>query len=162
MTQEKKDQPATDLLPCPFCGGKAHPFENMVYCRGKGKEGCGASHLHNTWNRRADLAAPSAPAEVEGLVERLRDEHLAMTREEAATALITQEAEIAALQAENAKMRKADEILQGLYEIEKARAEKAEAERDELISVISDEISRSRRHLSAATLAAYAKLKGDV
>lgn len=69
-------------------------------------------------------------AEVDGLVERLSNAghggsivpNPRMCRE-AARALTAQ-------QADNAKMRKADEILQGLYDIEKARAEKAEAERD--------------------------------
>ena len=38
----------------------------------------------------------------------------------------------------------------------------AEAERDELLAAVDAEIKRSRRHLSAATLATHAKLKEEV
>lgn len=71
-----------ELLPCPFCGGGAErqalpddEFGNgsayLIAC----KRCLASSHVEfgykenlvSAWNRRADLAAPSAPAEVEGL-----------------------------------------------------------------------------------------------
>ncbi|MFB9223494.1 hypothetical protein [Paracoccus cavernae] len=128
----------------------------------------------------------SAPAEVEGLVGRLRDEHLAMTREEAATALT-------ALQAENkrltnhAEVRRLTDLLDGAtanLEDATARAEKAERERDELrtdaqflvdrlagvdgYSLVEDDARDWYGHVSpaitrlGASLAAHAKLKGEM
>lgn len=138
---------------------------------------------------RADLAAPSAPAEVEGLVADLlkadRGYEPGTMFTEAATALT-------ALQAENERLRYERDRNQASrqYHIKRrkeavARAEKAEAERDawksnaealaEAVSpfadvgVPSDPMSRinltaDREFVIAAreALAAHAKLKGDV
>lgn len=66
------DQAAPELLPCPFCGSVDLSFADMgvdggfticLDCESQGPFG-----NEDAWNRRADLAAPSAPAEVEGLV----------------------------------------------------------------------------------------------
>ena len=92
MTQEKNDQAAPELLPCPFCGAKPKTnhgghstfgrFWWVIWCDNcqfemrdqevwlKDGSGCldpayPPRHCFSAWNRRADLAAPSAPAEVD-------------------------------------------------------------------------------------------------
>ena len=170
-------------------------------CYGNGPEGPDCDEWIGETDGRACCYAcygsAPAPAEVEGLVERLRvkgrqereqaNHHIRrmeVERIEAATALTALQAENVRLRGERQLLAEAicgGEDIPGLLESTPVEALvgiarkthrdhseeidariKAEAERDELISVISDEISRSRRHLSAATLAAYAKLKGDV
>lgn len=170
-------------------------------CYGNGPEGPDCDEWIGETDGRACCYAcygsAPAPAEVEGLVKRLRvkgrmdreqiNHHIRrmeVERIEAATALTELQAQNERLRGERQLLAEAicgGEDIPGLLESTPVEALvgiarkthrdhseeidariKAEAERDELISVISDEISRSRRHLSAATLAAYAKLKGDV
>lgn len=73
MTQDKTDQAAPELLPCPFCGygvaeaGREPQRLNLwhVFCSecDSGGPSCETeAEAIAAWNRRADLAAPSAPA----------------------------------------------------------------------------------------------------
>lgn len=104
------------LKPCPFCGGEArietvnHDY-GVIYsvgCFGSGRCGAGFTVFDHrnyaiaTWNRRT--LSTITPAEVGGLVERLREraesyrmggpssEHTAALLDEAATALSTERA----------------------------------------------------------------------
>lgn len=122
-------------------------------------------HRKDGWTEyiRADLAAPSAPVKVEGLVRRLLAPTLLFRREfgeEAATALIAQEAKIAALQDENERLTNRAEVAEYKRRIAVEHvqpmlivcAEKAEAERDAL----------DRRWTTAVQLAAHAhNTEGD-
>ncbi|WP_312530360.1 Lar family restriction alleviation protein [Paracoccus sp. (in: a-proteobacteria)] len=177
------DQAAPELLPCPFCGGHVEAdwhYNDNSDGGGRGKvicSGCQAEMVSDdpgwmnnqadrdrciaeaiaAWNRRADLAAPSAPAEVEGLVERLRQGTTRIVRHyssctiedvddadetmaEAATALT-------ALQAENERLTNRAEVAEYKQRIAveqvqpmiRARAEKAEAELAKIVEGIADD-----------------------
>ena len=110
------DQAAPELLPCPFCGKSAklikgkigHFYAECQWCEVSTPNWRpDADMARSDWNRRADLAAPSAPAEVDGLVERLSNAGHGGSIvpnprlcSEAATALTAQQAKIERLRTE--------------------------------------------------------------
>lgn len=113
---------------------------------------------------RADLAAPSAPAEVEGLVERLMLNTPVITQDhmDAATEIMPATA-LTALQAENERLREelsaekemleqsfqsAEELSVLLAKANK-RAEKAEADRDALTGAAKDVLAERQRQITA-------------
>lgn len=147
MTQENIDHATPELLPnrAGFIGTMEQFLNALgVIASRKGTDGVIAAVALDVLDRRADLAAPSAPAEVEGLVERAnklatwcegageRDaSEAASTLRELGEALTAQQAENERLRYERDRNQASRQYHIKLRKEADARADKAEAERDE-------------------------------
>lgn len=164
----KSDKAAPELLPCPFCGGEAREGKDGEYFL-VGCTNCGAETsseirrvARSSWNRRADLAAPSAPAEVEGMVN-----YDLQPQMRALNAFRDQEA-LTALQAEIERLKGSAEFWENCAALSEKRAEKAEAERDAW-KANAEALANALRHAGDTfwdhicddALAAHTKLKGE-
>lgn len=172
MTQEKIDQASPERIWAgtpSMCGNAFGDWDKI-----KGHD-CGVEYIS------ADLAAPSAPAEVEGLSDTQKIERMAELNWKPASEYWKEQHDVkvtalTALQAENERLRAVAPLDKENWEDYRnalARAEKAEAVADRLGAAVreikeawgwwrEDSYDRCSSVVEDAISAAYEKLKGDV